>query len=75
MTKEELADLLVKMAQDWQMLNAIHNRRADDHGWCSEYEERQRAYNNTLHILKLQPRNIGLQASAEATRGFTARGL
>jgi hypothetical protein len=59
MKKDELKELLVKMAEDWQMLNAIHNARARDHGWCSDYEGRQHNYNTRLKVLVLQGRNHG----------------
>jgi hypothetical protein len=59
MTKTELRELIEQMGADWQMLNAIHNSRADDHGWCHEYEQRQDMYNRRLKVLKLVGRGTG----------------
>jgi hypothetical protein len=61
MKKAELRELIEKMAEDWQTLNALYNGRADDHGWCSDYERRQEMYNVKFKVFQLRPRHTGLR--------------
>lgn len=61
MTRAELVKVIETMAEDWQKLNGIYNRRADDHGWCSDYERRQERYNTQFKVMKLHGRPTGLR--------------
>jgi hypothetical protein len=55
-TRAQLIGLIEQMAQDWQTLNLIHNRRAEGNGWCPEYEDNQRNHNRKLMVLQLYGR-------------------
>jgi hypothetical protein len=76
MTKAELQAHIVLMAEDFRMLNDIHNQRANDHGWCGEYEERQERYNARLKVLKLVARpGLGRGIGPEVHSGMPGQGL
>lgn len=53
MPETELRLLVLDMADDWLELNWVHNQRARNNGWCSEYEELQNHKNRKFKVLKL----------------------
>jgi hypothetical protein len=75
MKKDELVVLITRMAEDFRMLNAIHNNRADDHGWCGEYEERQERYNEKLHVFRLAARPGRGSSRSTGHTGMPGQGL
>jgi hypothetical protein len=63
-TKDELIALIHDMAHDWQLLNGIHNNRAHNNDWCSDYESNQIGYNQLFRVLQLRPRSdLGLRGT------------
>jgi hypothetical protein len=56
-TYDQLVQLVHLMRQDWETLNKVHNERARREDWCGTYENNQALYNESLKVLKLQPRD------------------
>lgn len=53
---DTLLNVIGAMQEDWQKLNRFYNATAMRYGWCSDWEERIRRYNNEFRVLKLQGR-------------------
>lgn len=51
--KAELVAIAEAMILDFQTLNGIYNSRADENGWCGEYEGRQARYNRQFRVFRL----------------------
>lgn len=74
LTRGELAQLVMDLRHDLDLLNQIMNTQATAFGWCDEYEERIEKYNAEFRAFVFQRRAAkGVQITAR--NAFAARRL
>jgi len=74
LSHDELLVLTKALIEDFEMLNQLHNDRAEQVNWCDIYEHNQAAYNARLKVFQLQPRRTRRQGSMEYADNFARHG-